>query len=232
MSVKNLKELNSRVEGIVVTFQDEISSFRDELKKIASNKSEVASSSNSGMSLDELVNKLDSLENRLMSDVSALKTDMDKLKNNFDESNKLWDSITQRSYCNKLILKGVQERDDEDLYSVISDIFKSNLKSDVNKKSINVCYRIGKKRTEKQKFPRPIVIEFLYTWERNEIYQKKSMLKGTHFLLSEMLTLIRHKLFVEARKIYGNSCWTRNGNILVHKEGVTRRISSHDEIEL
>lgn len=59
--------------------------------------------------------------------------------------------------------------------------------------------------------PRPVIIEFCHVWKRNRVFYVKKHVKGSGFLIAEVLSPLRNDVFKLAKKKFGRGCWTSGG---------------------
>lgn len=110
----------------------------------------------------------------------------------------------------------------------MQDLFKAKMKKVIQKSDIVDCYRFGKKDKHKHKI-RPIIVEFLHVWKRNEIFYEKSALKTTKVFISELLSADCYKLYREIREKFSGECWTKNGKVVFIMNGRKYFVSNRDE---
>ncbi|KAJ8914711.1 hypothetical protein NQ315_017421 [Exocentrus adspersus] len=136
------------------------------------------------------------------------------------------DNITQNSYKNKLLVYGANEKPNEDLFVIVINIFNNKLSKQILKTDLVNCYRYGKKIENKT---RPILVEFLHVWKRNDVFYAKSALKNSNQAIAELLTNRRYELYREARGKFKNDCWTKNGVIIFIMDKRKHFVSSFEE---
>lgn len=132
-----------------------------------------------------------------------------------------------------LLINGIPENTPEELDVVVSNIIHDNFGiQEVSKAAFKSLTRLGKKPQAEGK-PRCVLIRFSDMSLKSTLWNKKTCLKGTPYVVSEFLTRRRQTLFINARKTFGfKNCWTRDGNIMVKTtNGDLRRIESDDDLE-
>ncbi|XP_031768518.1 uncharacterized protein LOC116413443 [Galleria mellonella] len=112
-----------------------------------------------------------------------------------------------------LLLHGISESPEENVKESVVKVLSERLKV-TNKciSDISVCHRLGSKLGKS----RPILVRFLNYSSRSEVWNKKTLLKGTKTTVSEFLIKSRQHLFTEARKHFGvRNCWTAEGKVVI-----------------
>lgn len=140
-----------------------------------------------------LSNKIDNVKKDLESLASSVKSEIVQINqkiNSLEEENKLLlDRLKKTERLqkkNNLILYGIKEREIEGaevLIKSVTDIFHNNLGITLDQTHFSNCFRLGKK-TEK---PRPILLELLSYFKKQDILKKRAHLKGTGVFISEDL---------------------------------------------
>lgn len=147
----------------------------------------------------------------------------------------LKDEIGQKNFSKNILIYGVEENNEEELFNTVQNLFKDRLNIGVHKDQLNNLYRMGKKydstnvniNIPKQ---RPIVVEFVTQWMRDEVFSRKSKLKGSDVMLVEMLVKSKLKLFKLARDRFKNNCWTIKGSIKLKVNNKIITINNVDQI--
>lgn len=110
------------------------------------------------------------------------------------------------------------------------DFFRTKLSIEtIHKDHIRSCYRLGKASGDK---PRALLVKFSEIPVRKEVWQAKTLLKGSSISIAEFLTPHRRVIFKEARRLHGmRKCWTQDGNIyLKTNNGDKIRLSSIEQL--
>lgn len=153
------------------------------------------------------------------------------LKNQIAEIGLDIDNIEMRHRRKFLLLSGVPESNNEDEVGVISSILCKSLKFDtLSARSFLAVYRLGKESSGRS---RPLLFRLVDPGLRAEIWRKKTLLKGTPYVLSEFLTRRRRFLLTEARQHFhiGN-VWSNNGVINVKlPDGSRKRLDSKEQLD-
>ncbi|KAH9642473.1 hypothetical protein HF086_007605 [Spodoptera exigua] len=152
------------------------------------------------------------------------------LQNQIAEFSQSIDVIEMRHRKKFLLLGGVQEETDERPTDVVVSILQKHLGlPDIAPSSLQVCHRMG---SASEGRPRPILIRFLDSAYKNQVWNTKTKLKGTSYVLSEFLTRRRQSAFSAARKLFGvNNVWTMDGSINIKlPDGKRRRVYSSEEV--
>lgn len=158
-------------------------------------------------------NKISQLENEiseLKSKPNSQTPDSEKIISEHKEVVQKLESVQQRSKMNNIRLMGMEENDDENITERLFSLFKNKLKVNSDE-FIQTAYRVGKKSGLR---PRHIIITFKDIESKLKIYKKKSLLKGSGYVIKEDLTSERLKIVKDASTKYGfKNVWTYNGNI-------------------
>lgn len=212
-----MKEVNQRVDQLETEFSKQLSKFKEEFLvcKISDGDDKVSR---------ELLNKFQEFENNMMQEINKLRADMNKKFENLEDN---IDYNMQKNNNKCLLIHGIQETDNErDVYNVVINLFQSKLQIPIEIADISDCYRLAKKSDKMDKRSRSIVVEFIHKYKRDEVFYKKKTLKGTKLLITELLTRGRLEIYGKCRSVYGQQCWTINGNIIVLKNGTKVMISN------
>lgn len=143
----------------------------------------------------------------------------------------LKNELIQKSFSKNILVYGIEENVEEEVFSTVTNLFKSRLNINVNKDQLNNCFRMGKKlEKHKDDVPkhRPIVVEFVTQWMRDSVFSKKSKLKGSNIVMVEMLLKSKLNLFKKVREKFKNNCWTVKGNIKVK---INNKVIPVDNVE-
>lgn len=221
---KNLKELNARVEELAVKFDKGMSDF----KKTFMDSNVFAATVPSGGELpkSDLESKFISFKRDILASLASLKDDISHLKQTQLENSVIINKVQMLHNSNNLIIHGITETPEVDIYNAVIDLFHNKLKVEVKKTDISNCYRLGPKNSNKK--CRPIVVQFIHRWIRDLIYFSKKQLKGSKILITEMLSTNVIKLLKNIRGVMGNSVWTQGGIIYILHNNQKRRILSEN----
>lgn len=175
------------------------------------------------INLESLVNKLQG-ESEIISkknnEMSLKITELELLIDKLNNHNTLNDSpiaskLTNLEQSNKLLqlrLLGVEEKSNEDIKTIVTNIFQQKLHLNLE---VGYCSRVGVKEKIGQK-SRPILIHFTNLADRNKVFYSKRNLKGTKMVILEELVKSRVEIYKLARETFGkNNTWTKEGRIYV-----------------
>lgn len=151
------------------------------------------------------------------------------LRQQISEAKELVDVIEMRHRRKFLLLSGMEEKPDEDVKVIISNVLQQNLMLS-SSLQISVAYRLGRKSNEQN---RPILFRLEDHNMRALVWKKKSLLKGSSLVLREFLTRQRKSLFLEARRYFQmKNVWTNNGIIHIMLPcGKIERITCSDDLK-
>ena len=114
---------------------------------------------------------------------------------------------------NMLFIHGVGEKAREDTDKVVLEVAEK-VGVNLDQKNINRSHRLGPKRQNLDKKPRPIILSLISYAQKKELYDNKKKLKGTKIFISESLTQSRCALYEKCIERFGkNNCWTYDGRI-------------------
>lgn len=223
MSAKNLtvKELSARMDLLTENFQHDLEQFKMEIKNSSGSLTD-------GTLKEDLLRKFTLFEQKVNSDIKILKEELKQVNENTENIMHDIDIHQQTTNNKKILIHGVEDKNkNDDIYLIVINLIQNNLGIELTKNEISNCYRLGKRNDKKR---RPIVLEFVCQWRRDQVFTKKSALKGTKILISEMLTKTRYKLFQACFKAFGKNCWTHYGTIIVISGGRKEIIHNEERI--
>lgn len=143
---------------------------------------------------DTMEQKLAKFEESMCRILGELKNDIASVRN---EVTSQFAYFKKQSYRNCVIIHGIAERGNDNLYSEVCNFFTSKLKADVTIKDLSLCYRMGRQSSEKS---RSVFVQFVHTWKRDCIFADKKKLKGSEYFLTEMLINSKLQLLKHARQ--------------------------------
>jgi len=118
----------------------------------------------------------------------------------------------------------------------VLDLCKTDLGLDLCSKDIEVSYRL---RSQNTGAPRPILVTFASRKIRNEVYERRRVLKGkvgAKVYICENLTASVSEIVREARQLVKDkrlhSCWTSGGSVVVKRTEAGKPSVVHDHISL
>ena len=158
--------------------------------------------------------------------------DLKHMQNNFNKIQQMVDSAIKRisavekrvddleqyGRSNCLIIHGCENVPDSkpgktpETEKYVCNIINSNLKleSPLQVQDLDIAHPLPSKKGT------PIIIKFLRKTQRNEIYRKKRLLKGTKMIITESLTKRRLQLLEKARTAFNNCpVWSWKGEVYV-----------------
>lgn len=200
-------QLTNSLEEMSSMFSDRMQKYDDDLKNATTSES-------SHKSIQSLSRDFTEFKCLIWKTVGMLKKQIELLTKGLDKHEML-------SRRNMLLVHGVAEQNDINCILQITKLLTDKLKiSDFSASDIQTCHRLGTNTNK----PRPILIRFHNYAIRNEVWRKKTLLKGTKLTISEFLTKTRHDVFVSARKHFGmKQCWSSEGKIVIQLPDKTRR---------
>lgn len=228
-----VQEVNTKVEDITTKFNSGLLELKKELE---AKLSSIPVSPTVETDRNELVMKIQAFENNMREALNALKEDMKKLSASVESVRESINGVTVRLNSHFIIVHGLAESDN-DIYDEILKIFNDRIlekvdfvdKFAVTRNYLNVCYRMGKKRSVDK--PRPIAVQFVNMWLRDLIFYNKKKLKGCHMMLTEMLNQDELKLFKQVKAI-DKSAWTHKGIAYVVRGGTKHAVKTIRDLDL
>lgn len=224
-------DLDSKLTNLTSHFTEELNRFKSELRQ------KVTEDADGEQVNNDLMQRFQEFEISVKDSVKNIQNELDIIRKNTDKVTKDMDHFLQSRNNNKFIIYGCPEMENENLLDDILNLLNEKLQVNSDKNDISNCYRLGAKTTfnvnsskSKNDKPRPVLVEFTTGWKRNDCFNKKSNLRGSKFVLSEVLTTSRYKLLQETKKLFGNNCWVRNGKIVVNINNKKHYICQSDEI--
>ncbi|XP_028175529.1 uncharacterized protein LOC114363867 [Ostrinia furnacalis] len=156
---------------------------------------------------------------------------VDLLRRQIQEVSRAVDSIEARHRRKFILITGVPDLDSENLMSSTLSVLRDNLElPDITSASITTCHRLGRSQEGRS---RPVIVGFASQETRSLVWRRKTMLKGTPFVISEFLTRTRQTLFLNARRHFGmRRVWSMDGSVFIKlPNGVRERVSNSEELD-
>lgn len=186
-----------------------------------------------------LEEKLTAMDER----ITSITVDQDKMKKMVEEKElrlqtvelKL-ENMEQQTKQKRLKIVGLKEEENENTAKKVLEFINKIMKVETEAGMLTNAYRIGKKEEGKH---RPIIIEFTTIEQKHKVYRARIHLskckEGEKIFINEDLTLVRNKLYFEARKLQKSghitSCWTMGGSIFVRlPQGTSRQIRTETDL--
>lgn len=228
---KTVKDLGVRVNDLHAYFENELHKFRTEIKTIKT--PEV--NADGEMVSETVLNRFDLFEATIRNEIQGIKADLDKLNSVCDNLNRKTDKILQNSYRHALLLHGIEEKPEEDIMAIVFELFNGRLGLALQKNDIDMCSRFGIKKSatnhKNSKQSRPILVEFITMWQRNEVFYKKKVLKGTGLIITELLSPYRYSVYRLVRDEVGKNTWTKNCRIGFSIDGKVHYVATKESFE-
>lgn len=225
-----VQEVNAKVEDIASKFSSGLLDLKQQLE---TKFSSLPTSPCAEAEKVDLLFKIQTFENFMRQAIDALKSDVAVLNSNVMSVKQSVSNLSENINKHCIIVYGLEETG-RNLYDVIVKFLNEGIIeklpiSDglaVTKNHINLCYRTGKKTTDKA---RPTVIRFVNIWLRDLIYQNKKLLKGSRIIIVEKLNPENLAIFNEVRRV-NKSAWTFRGVTYVLRDGRKTPIKSSADI--
>ena len=175
--------------------------------------------------------------------------DLKHMQNNFNKIQQMVDSAIKRisavekrvddleqyGQSNCLIIHGCENVPDSKpgktlkTEKYVCDIINSNLKleSPLQVQDLDITHPLPSKKGTQ------FIIKFLRKTQRNEVYCKKRLLKGTKMIITESLTKRRLQLLEKARTAFNNCpVWSWKGEVFVFHNNKKKLIDDFSDIPL
>ena len=151
----------------------------------------------------------------------SLVLDRDRLSKSVEMLEDKVDELEQYSRRTCLLIHGVEEKAKEDVEKTVMSILETKLEAGVTVNEVTRTHRLGRKRDEQSKKPRPIIVKFLSYRQRKKVFNNKKKLKGQGIVISENLTKKRYSLLQKCIDIHGkHNCWSLDGRIYCKTDGI------------
>lgn len=165
----------------------------------------------------KLAERINSLEEKL----AVVQAENEGLINRIDD-------LEQGAKLTQLRMYGVPEANNENLKDKVQLIIDRTLQ--LPDCHLEHCFRIGVKEHNASK-PRPVLVKFPSTAQRNQVFFNKKKLKGSKLVIVEDLTKVRHDLLQSVReKVETQNVWTRDGRIYIKLQNKKHCIRNNDEL--
>lgn len=230
MTGKNTRSASNKQEDIAAKMEDLEARFQQGIDRLRTeyHNSKPASEIN----VVSFESKLEEFEAVMQKSLESIRMDIKNLRAELDDCKKKDVNRVRIGNFNKLVIRELPEKDSAMLVEEVCNLINNHIKVRCQKSDIKCCYRLGKKlRDARERKCRPVVVEFVCQWKRDEVFFQKKNLKGSGFLISEMLTSDRFNLFLKVRReCEGNSVWTARGNIVVSINNVKYHINTEEDL--
>lgn len=210
----------------IVKMDSKIDDVAEQLQKQLKQLKEVV---NAGDAPVDVAAALTDFETRMLRAMGDLRSEVADLKTILLKQD---EDAKRRSNQDYVVIHGLGEKVNEDLYAAVCDLFSGRMGIEVTKSDLNIVYRLGNKTAvrDKEKI-RPVVVGFVHRWRRNTIFNNKTKLKNTKVVLSEMLTSLTLQLYREVKQKFGvKGCWTWKGSVYVSTVTGRRRVDKVGDI--
>lgn len=193
------------------------------------------SGTSSGQNTDNFEEKLKCFEVTVKKDIEMLKMDIKSLQSEIRHNKSRIEDFMKINNNKKLMFRGIPEDNPQNLQDQIISFIQARFNINISRNEINSCYRL-KKRPENNKPAgkrspvQPVIVEFITQWRRDEIYFAKKQLKGTRFLVCEVLIRPQYDLFLKVREKFKNQAWTAKGNIFVFHNNKKTQITDENAL--
>ncbi|CAG9825675.1 unnamed protein product [Phaedon cochleariae] len=132
---------------------------------------------------------------------------------------------------NNVIIFGLQEEEEENLYEKVVDFIQNKIQiADFNKSDLSCVYRFGRQDT----YPRPVLVKILALYRKSEILKNGYLLKNSNYSVSNDLSPIERqnqkilRKHLKKAKEQNLEAYIRGNNLIVD----TKSYNSSDLVEL
>lgn len=170
--------------------------------------------------LDTCKKHIKKLESEIQEKDEAINKLRRVMERNNDSQIEKGNDLEQYSRSNNIKIINLPEKSgdrpettDETTEEVVK-FLKEKMKTNIEMKDIDIAHRLGKKNTNK---PRTVIVRFISRRQKFlSMTERKAKLRGTGIYIVEDLTRLHQRVFTAARNnTEVESCWTRNGHIVV-----------------
>lgn len=132
---------------------------------------------------------------------------------------------------NSIVIYGLQEEDGERIEDKACVFIKDKVKVNITLNDIDYCSRLGRKQADSANRARPTLVRLTRRWQRNIIYNNKKVLKGTGYVIGEMLLREKLRLLKSVQNIVDKKLtWTWQGNVFVFVNNRRYHIDSEQRL--
>lgn len=228
-----VSSVNARVDKMAEQFQ----SSMDEFKKLLLDKqhSESASLCSGSSNHPNLLEKFLTFEKDIYDSLRNIKNDISELKEEQKSLNFHMNRVQMQQNQLCLLVHGVVEDNNENIYKIICDLINNNLSiNSITMNQIVKCQRLGKNvktnnNCEKSR-PRPVVVKFCQQWARDLVFSNKKQFKNSGYFITEFLTTENMKI-LNACKSNFTATWTMGGYVhVIDNTGNRKKIKSFSDL--
>ncbi|KAK9674887.1 hypothetical protein QE152_g40787 [Popillia japonica] len=179
---------------------------------------------------EELLNSIstiiaEKLEQKIENITKAYEQKVSQLEEKLNIAYKTIDSLEQYSRRNSLRIYGLPMTTNENSDEAVIQFCKEKLQVEVKKEMIDCSHRLGKEENRSK----PLLVKFVNKNIKQEIYRKKSRLKGSKIVIREDLTHKNIQLMKNVRDKF-TTAWTNNCNIFTKVNGKIYKINNASDI--
>lgn len=170
-------------------------------------------------------------ETEIRASLEALRQDLKAINREIDNAKVKDDKAVRVNNLNKLIIRGLPEKDNATLLQEVCEVVNKQIGVKCENRDIKCCYRLGKPNKTARNTCRPIIVDFVCRWKRDEIFYAKKTLKGSSLVVCEVLTSAGFSLFQKIRKEFeAKNVWTNRGNIIVYTMNKKHYVNSEEDL--
>uniref|UniRef100_A0A6P7GIJ4 Uncharacterized protein LOC114343111 isoform X1 n=1 Tax=Diabrotica virgifera virgifera TaxID=50390 RepID=A0A6P7GIJ4_DIAVI len=151
-----------------------------------------------------IINTIETRLGNLEETVASLKVDINSTKTNLErkieELNEKFDRLDQGNRRMCLRIFNLKEKEKEDTRNEIINLINSKMGLNLKYEDINLCYRIGKQDKDKA---RAVYLKLNTIENKQTVYAKKKLLKGTGVVIKEDLTNLKLELVNQLTSLVG-----------------------------
>lgn len=166
---------------------------------------------------------------KLEEENAELKRRIGRLESALDTQQKEVRRIEQHTRQNSLCIFGVPDTRGDSTKGKIVELLKKKFVINVQDSDISACYRLGQYKEDKV---RPVLVHFANITLRNEVFKRKSILKGAGVVIRENLSPSKLRLLKETVQKYGTgNVWTVQGEIYVKQRDRIKRLREEEDMK-
>ena len=170
----------------------------------------------------------------LVRKIDSLREENSELKSKLALCENAVDDLEQYGRRNCLLFHGIKEATGEDCDEEVINLCRERLHIEIMPTMIERSHRIGPKKRSmnSEAKTRPIIAKFVSYRDRQVVFNSKTLLKESGFVITESLTKKRMSLLNEGRKTVGSkNIWTLDGRIHVKLHDILYIINKLSDLD-
>uniref|UniRef100_A0A8D8Z569 FP protein C-terminal domain-containing protein n=1 Tax=Cacopsylla melanoneura TaxID=428564 RepID=A0A8D8Z569_9HEMI len=224
MTKRKSQEKNASDDDVTVIEQDKKGNTSDRTSLLVDMSNKLSSMEKKMNQMLNVVNTQNKKITKLEGEVKELRVENQKLQEELKSCKEITDELAQRSRMNNIIINGIRQEKNEDIYKVVEGIgLKLGIADPL--KDVQVAHRVGTTREDKVK---PIVVRLPNTSTRDKwtsAFRKKQFYKekwyvNEHLTKRNQSLLSKSKDFKKANNF--KFVWVKDCKVLIRKDEKAR----------